>query len=106
MAFSRWYNNYFYTYHKSNSKNNSKLIEQIFAVAPNPDDNDGEYVEFTIQYGSLKKENKRKEFVEKCIQCADEDTHFYLRDDLNLLIDEFMKACEEDEDEDNYKYRK
>jgi hypothetical protein len=48
MSFSRWFNNYFYTYHKSNSKNNSKLIEQFFACAPNPDDTDGEYVEFTI----------------------------------------------------------
>lgn len=104
MSFSRWSEkNYFYTYHKSNSKNNSKLIEQIFAVSPSPKDT-GEYVEFEIQYGSLKKENKRKEFVEKCIQFADEDYLIVLRDELNLLIDKFMKACEEDEDE--YKYRK
>ena len=103
MSFSRWFNNYFYSYHKSNSKNNSKLIEQIFACAPNPDDTDGEYVEFTIQYGSLKKEHLRNKFVEQCIQYADKDTHFYLRDDLNELIDKFMIACEEDESNNYYR---
>ncbi len=89
MSYSRWTNNYFYSYHKNSG---GKLIEQIFVVSPDPKDVDGNYIEFEIQYGSLKKKNLRKDFIEKCCQfIKDEDSKNENRINLNNLIDKFIK---------------
>lgn len=94
MSYSRWHNNYFYTYHHSTVS--SKKNAQTFAVAPNPEDCNGEYVEFKIQYGALKKLNLRNDFVDKCCQFAYVDSREKLKYDLNILIDKFMDVIEED----------
>lgn len=93
MSYSRWHNNYFYTYQASTES--SKKIAQTFACAPNPKDTDGEYKEFRIQYGSLKKENLREKFLEECVQFAYVDDREIHKHNLNNLIEKFMKQIEE-----------
>ena len=101
MAYSRWDKNYFYTYGSGNNGVN-KIICETFCVAPDPSllpgNLNGEYVEFKIQYGSLKKKNLREKFLNDCTQYLDEVGKEVLKKDLNILIDKFMKDVEIDYD--------
>ena len=102
MAFSRWFNNTFYTYHQAT--NATKKIQETFACAIDPIFVDGEYVEHTIQYGSLKKETLREEFLEKCCQYFTEDWEKIVeKENLNKLIDRFIEGVDEDYEENGRK---
>lgn len=98
MSYSRWHNSTFYTYYKTS--NSSKKNKQLFACAIDPIFVNGEYVEFEIEYSTLKK--NRNSFLEKCLTYFNEEEKKTLSVELNSYIDRFLKDIEEQYNEKGF----